>query len=146
MTTTSPLANRAMRHVIPALMLMVAGLSSALAQDSAADGKALYLENCAACHGANLEGQPDWKTLKPNGRLPAPPHDASGHTWHHSDAQLLRITRDGLAAIAPGYQTDMPAFGDVLTDAEITAILGYIKSTWPERERAYQQARTDADQ
>ena len=77
--------------------------------------------------------------------MPAPPHDASGHTWHHSDAQLLRIIRDGLAAIAPGYETDMPAFGDVLTDTEIIAILDFIKSTWPERERAYQQARTRAE-
>ena len=83
-------------------------------------------------------------TRLPSGRLPAPPHDASGHTWHHADGQLLRIIRDGLAAFAPGYETDMPSFGGVLDDAQIVAIIDYIKSTWPERERAYQQARTDA--
>ena len=111
--------------------------SSAFGQD----GRALYLERCASCHGVNLEGQPDWMVRKPDGKLPAPPHDASGHTWHHSDEQLLRIVRDGLATIAPGYKTDMPAFGGDLTDAQIIAILDYVKSTWPEREREFQAAR-----
>ena len=31
----------------------------------------------------------------------------------------------------PGYQSDMPAFADILTDAEIVTVLSYIKSTWP---------------
>jgi mono/diheme cytochrome c family protein len=53
----------------------------------------------------------------------------------------MRIVRDGLATIAPGYDTDMPAFGADLTDAQIIAILDYIKSTWPEREREFQAAR-----
>lgn len=111
-------------------------------QQSHAQGQALYLANCAGCHGESLQGQPDWMRRKPDGRLPAPPHDASGHTWHHSDAQLFLITKQGLGAIAPGYESDMPAFGDKLTDAEITAVLEYIKSTWPERERAYQADRS----
>lgn len=128
--------------VVSALLLML-GSAHAIGQEG--QGRALYVANCAACHGANLEGQPDWMTPLPSGRLPAPPHDATGHTWHHSDGQLLRIVRDGLAAIAPGYQTDMPAFDKILSDAEIVAILDYVKSTWPERERAYQQARTEAD-
>jgi mono/diheme cytochrome c family protein len=32
----------------------------------------------------------------------------------------------------------MPAFGDVLSDDEIRAILAFIKTTWPERERGFQ--------
>ena len=48
-------------------------------------GQKVYGEYCASCHGANLEGQPDWKRRLENGRMPAPPHDESGHTWHHSD-------------------------------------------------------------
>lgn len=99
------------------------------------DDKPLYLEFCANCHVANLEGQPDWRQRLPNGRLPAPPQDATGHTWHHSDEQLFRIVKDGLAAIAPGYQTDVPACAGVLDDAQIEAILDYIKGTWPEHER-----------
>jgi mono/diheme cytochrome c family protein len=105
-------------------------------------GAELYAEHCASCHGKNLEGQVDWMKRLPSGRLPAPPHDASGHTWHHSDEQLFTITKDGMAAIVPDYESDMPAFRDVLTDAEIRDVLAFIKSTWPERERAYQAGRS----
>ena len=31
----------------------------------------------------------------------------------------------------------MPVFSEILTDDEIHAILNYIKSTWPEREREF---------
>ncbi|MDO6732953.1 cytochrome c [Marinovum sp. 2_MG-2023] len=104
------------------------------------DGAALYQENCASCHGAKLEGQPDWRSRDADGRLPAPPHDATGHTWHHSDDILFQITREGTAAVVgDGYESNMPGFGDTLEDAQIHAILEYIKSTWPDRERAYQE-------
>ncbi|WP_114963903.1 c-type cytochrome [Tritonibacter mobilis] len=107
------------------------------------DGATLYQQNCASCHGAELQGQPDWRSPGPEGRLPAPPHDATGHTWHHGDDILFRITREGTAAVVGGgYESDMPGFGDSLSDAEIRAILDYIKSTWPERERTYQRERT----
>ena len=102
-------------------------------------GRQVYADQCASCHGAQLEGQPDWKTPLPSGRLPAPPHDAGGHTWHHPDDILFRIVREGTAAIVGGgYKSDMPGFA-VLSDAEIQAALAYIKSTWPERERTYQE-------
>jgi mono/diheme cytochrome c family protein len=112
----------------------------------AQDGKQIYLDRCASCHGANLKGQPNWKQRLPNGRLPAPPHDATGHTWHHSDRQLFRIVQEGPGAMMPGYGTDMPGFGDTMTDEEITAVLDYIKSTWPEREQAIQASKSAADQ
>lgn len=102
-----------------------------------AQGKQVYADHCAACHGAGLEGQPNWRERRPDGKLPAPPHDASGHTWHHPDAQLFDITKRGTAAIAgPGYLTDMREFGSLLSDAEIWAALAYIKSTWPPEIRA----------
>nr|WP_226628184.1 cytochrome c [Alloyangia pacifica] len=104
-----------------------------------AEGEALYAETCAACHGANLEGQPNWRRPGPDGRLPAPPHDASGHTWHHPDDVLFRITKLGTAAVVGnGYESNMPGFGDQLTNAQIEAIFTYIKSTWPEELRAHQ--------
>src|SRR5690606_30865838 len=56
-------------------------------------GQKVYAAQCAACHGARLEGQPNWRVRGPDGRLPAPPHDASGHTWHHPDELLFRITK-----------------------------------------------------
>jgi len=97
-----------------------------------AEGLALYDSYCAACHGADLAGQPDWQSRGPDGLLPAPPHDPTGHTWHHPDDVLFAITRDGPAAmVGGGYQSAMMGFGDILTDAEIIATLAYIKSTWP---------------
>ena len=109
-------------------------------------GRELYLASCGGCHGVNLEGQPNWMERKEDGRLPAPPHDETGHTWHHSDSQLFAITKSGLEAIAPGYETDMPAFEGVLSDREIISILEYIKTTWPERARNYQADRSEADE
>lgn len=99
-----------------------------------AQGATLYAAQCASCHGANLEGQPDWRERKPDGRLPAPPHDASGHTWHHPMEMLVQMTRDGMVPpLAPeGYQSDMPAFGHILSDDEIRAVLAYIESQWPD--------------
>lgn len=113
--------------------------------DTADPGRQLYVANCSQCHGANLEGQADWKRPGPSGRMPAPPHDASGHTWHHADKQLARIILDGLAALAPGYESDMPPFRGRLSETEVAKILAYLKGSWPSREREYQQARTEQD-
>jgi mono/diheme cytochrome c family protein len=108
-----------------------------------ANGKTLYDAQCAACHGAKMEGQPDWRSRRPDGRLPAPPHDVSGHTWHHPDGDLFALTKHGLAPFAPpGYQSDMPAFSDKLSDQEIRDVLAYIKSTWPSEIQAQQSAIT----
>lgn len=101
-------------------------------------GASIYAAQCASCHGTDLEGQPDWKTRKPDGKLPAPPHDETGHTWHHTDAQLFELTKYGLPkeiGDAP-YLSDMSAYEDILTDAEIIAVLSYIKSRWPADVRA----------
>ena len=34
-----------------------------------------------------------------------------------------------------GYESDMAAFGGVLSDADIWAVLAFIKSSWPEEIR-----------
>jgi len=98
-------------------------------------GQAVYVEQCASCHGRNLEGQPDWKTRDKDGFLPAPPHDENGHTWHHPDRILFDITKRGVAEAAnlKDYKSKMPAFGETLSDEEIIAALSYIKSQWPEK-------------
>ena len=96
-------------------------------------GKTVYQQHCAICHGAKLEGQPNWKTLGPDGRLPAPPHDESGHTWHHPDSYLIHVVKEGLTPGVDkpeGYQSNMPAFGKTLSDKEIVAVLSFIKSRW----------------
>ena len=111
-----------------------------------ARGEALYQDNCAACHGANLEGQPDWQTPNADGTLPAPPHDASGHTWHHDNALLFDYTKlGGQGALAArgisDFNSGMPAFDGVITDEEIWDILAFVRSRWPERVQEIQASR-----
>ena len=114
----------------------------AKSRDKAAAGRQIYRQHCASCHGAKLEGQPNWRVRKPNGRLPAPPHDETGHTWHHTDDVLFGITKKGIAGFAsPGYESDMPAYKDILTDEQIWAVLAFIKSRWSEEIQARHKAR-----
>lgn len=102
-------------------------------------GEQVYRTACASCHGVDREGEPDWKIPKPDGSYPAPPHDANGHTWHHGDGLLYQIIREGGASLdLPDFKSNMPAFGDSLTDRETRAVLEYLKSTWPEQERQTQ--------
>ena len=111
-----------------------------------AAGQSIYVAQCASCHGATLEGQPNWRRRLPNGRLPAPPHDQTGHTWHHSDADLFGITKHGLGPYAPsGYESDMAAFDGKLSDEQIAAVIAYIESTWPPTIRARQKGVKQSD-
>ena len=103
---------------------------------SVRQGEMLYTQYCAACHGANLEGAADWKIALPDGSYPAPPHDSSGHTFHHPDTLLVQIIIDG--SYPPGQDTKMPAFGAILTEEEILSILDFIKSYWGDEEREFQ--------
>ena len=118
--------------VVPALLLLAAcGEAPAPAPDLLSGAK-IYAQQCAVCHGAKLEWQPDWRRRLPNGRMPAPPHDESGHTWHHPDEVLFGITKHGLVPpYAPaGYESDMPAFAGKLSDEEIRSVLAWIASHW----------------
>jgi|APTNR8051073442_1049403.scaffolds.fasta_scaffold02981_6 mono/diheme cytochrome c family protein len=98
-------------------------------------GKAVYNANCAACHGPKGEGEPNWKIPDVNGVYPAPPHDGSGHTWHHADALLLQVIREGSGM----PNSKMPVYGDILSADEMEAVLAYIKTFWGAEEVAFQQ-------
>ena len=104
-------------------------------------GQMIYADYCASCHGRNLEGQANWRQRNPDGTLPAPPHDESGHTWHHPDQLLFDYTKKGGQALAPeGFTSAMPEFGNELRDGDIWAVLSFIKSRWPEDVRARQSS------
>lgn len=106
------------------------------------DGRELYQTYCASCHGANGGGQFPNDPYFPDatGRVGAPPHDSTGHTWHHPDAVLVQITRAGRSM--PNVYP-MPAFKDQLTEAQIMAIVTYIKEWWLP-EQVSQQATASA--
>jgi mono/diheme cytochrome c family protein len=129
-------------------LIAVAALSVPLLFRNTPDlarGRVLYDTNCASCHGAELQGQPGWRSANADGSFPAPPHDASGHTWHHDDAMLRDYIKRGGQVVLDGmgvsFTSGMPGFGDSLTDGDIEAVLDYIKSTWPERVRRQQEDR-----
>ena len=109
-------------------------------------GSALYARHCASCHGDKLQGQPNWNTPGDTGLLPAPPHDKTGHTWHHADDQLFEIVKYGpaIAMGDPNYRSIMPAFDLSLHDDEIILILLFIRSTWPDEQREWQKGANDA--
>jgi len=106
------------------------------------EGEAIYKAECARCHGAKLEGEPNWRQPKPDGKLPAPPHDASGNTWRRSHEELAAIVKHGMTPPhAPaGRVSDMPAFGGKMTAEQIRRVLTYIESTWPPEIHAQRDA------
>lgn len=121
----------------------------ALSPDEIALGETVYAANCAACHGANLEGEEEWKVQNDDKSFRAPPHDDSGHTWHHGDLLLLEAIVLGGARyddVNVGGTSNMPAFGESLTDEEITAVLSYIKNSWPNDIRQIQWDATLREQ
>lgn len=113
-----------------------------LSLDDIAAGESLYNQHCASCHGADLHGQPNWKQPLPNGKYPAPPHDNTGHTWHHNDDVLIGVIMNGGDGTGNMTHGDMPAFKDKLTVAQVRQILTYIKSQWGQQQREYQWTRT----
>ena len=133
-----------MRSMTPFLLLMLMPFTShAVATERWFDqpavelGNRLFQQHCATCHGAALEGQPDWQVPLADGSLPAPPHDETGHTWHHSNLQNFDYVKHGGAAIVKrlgikGFTSAMPGFGETLSDEDIWNVLAYIRSEWPQ--------------
>lgn len=109
--------------------------------DPVAYGGELYQQHCASCHRPDLSGDPDWKMPNDDGSYPPPPHDSSGHTWHHPDRVLIEIIRNG----SDFPQSRMLTFGDKLTENDIEAILDFFKEHWGPEERAYQEQVTEQD-
>lgn len=102
-------------------------------------GQRVYANNCATCHGARGEGASDWQVPNAAGELPPPPHDSTGHTWKHSDAMLYRIISVGWRD--PFNRTErltMPAFKNVLTPAQIRAVVTYLRTLWTDEQRRFQ--------
>jgi S-disulfanyl-L-cysteine oxidoreductase SoxD len=104
-----------------------------------AQGHKVYMKECASCHGKSLKGQANWQQRQPDGLLPAPPHDETGHTWHHPDGHLFRLVKNGVGAlISPNYVSSMIPYKDRLSDRDIAASIAYIKSRWPKKIRERQ--------
>lgn len=136
-------------HTQWSILLLVAGCGGAggwggdaRERREAQLGAAVYAAHCALCHGAQGEGSADWRNRRADGRLPPPPHDSTGHTWHHADGLLFRIVSSGTATAigdtAHRERYGMPALSPPLTPAEIRAVLTYLKRRWTKEQRQRQ--------
>jgi mono/diheme cytochrome c family protein len=108
-----------------------------------AQGQVYYQQSCAACHGLNGEGQFPDAPFEPDatGRIGAPPHNGTGHTWHHSDEVLLRYITDGGFADPENFYT-MPRFDSTYNRVQAAVIIAYIKTLWTAEQRIDQYQLT----
>ncbi len=91
-------------------------------------GGKLFQANCAECHGAGAEGDPNWRQRDAEGFFPAPPLNGTGHAWHHPQKMLHHVIKNG----SPGGQGKMPGWGDRLNDQDIGDIIAWFKAKWPQ--------------
>lgn len=106
-------------------------------------GRVVYQKYCASCHGVRAEGELNWEAPNAKGELPAPPHNAEGHTWKHSDEMLYRMTSEGWRD--PFNKTErptMPPFREQLSPQEIRNVIIYLKTLWTEEQRQFQWEET----
>jgi cytochrome c oxidase cbb3-type subunit 2 len=101
-----------------------AGEASAPAQTAAADnGETLFVNNCSGCHQTTGEGLPGaFPALKGNAVV----NDADASTHMH----VVLFGLEGAEVGGVKYDSAMPAFGDMLTDKEIAAIIDYERGSW----------------
>lgn len=92
-----------------------------------ARGEQTYNDNCAQCHGADASGDPNWRQPDGNGQFRPPPLNGTGHTWHHPLTQLRHAIENG----GPPGESNMPAWGDTLTDEDIDDLIAWFQSLWP---------------
>jgi len=103
-------------------------------QSQVAQGKEVFAENCAVCHGNKAQGLVrDWKKVQADGKYPAPPLNGKAHAWHHPQSQLLRTINQGGVALGG----TMPSFKDKLSEAQKLSALAYFQSFWSKE--IYQQ-------
>ncbi len=121
--------------VVLVLAMAVAGCSERSGHDPfrLMEGQGIYKAECAACHGDQLQGQPDWQTRGPDGKLPAPALDATGHIWQRPRAQLAAVLKHGVMSpqAPPDQVSDPHAFAGKLTDPQIDNVLAWIETQWP---------------
>jgi hypothetical protein len=75
--------------------------------------------NCAAISSEIMQGEKVYQKYCQGG---------TGHTWHHPTVFLFQQIKNRKVNKA----SPMPPFSGILSDAEINAVIAYIKSLWPE--------------
>jgi mono/diheme cytochrome c family protein len=94
-----------------AIIATIAAAASSPSRAQEADGKALFLKNCAACHQATGKGIP--------GAFPALAGSKFAQGPGNEVASVLLKGRGG-----------MPDFSESLSDSEIATVLTFVRSSW----------------
>ena len=86
-------------------------------------GQTLYDYYCVLCHGAtgNGDGFNSYTLTTPPAKLADPNLMAK-----LSDAQIMTVVKRGGAAL--GLSTQMPSWGGLFKDQDITALIAYIRT------------------
>jgi len=109
---------------IPILLLLLLGAGGTSAADLK-DGKRVYMQVCAACHGEAGRSNPDSPVIKALGVQPADLSDPLFNSREPaSDWQLVV----GYGGHAMGLSAMMPGQKDALSADEIRNVVGYIKT------------------
>ena len=149
-------APRAVVRTVCILSLFIAACDAGAGGDGSAthpvvqrEGAAVYQKHCASCHGERGEGAANWKLPGPDGAYPAPPHDSTGHTWHHADGLLYRIVSSGTARAVSdttgSSRYGMPPFDSTLSAREIHAVIIFLKTKWTPVQRKHQAEASRED-
>src|SRR5437899_3356317 len=96
-------------------------LATIAARAWALSGAEIYAQACAACHGADGRGAPGGSRIT----VPLPDFTDCTVSTAETTANWAGLVRHGGPFL--GLSDQMPAFGDALGDAEIAAVLGYLR-------------------
>jgi mono/diheme cytochrome c family protein len=82
---------------------------------AAVDGEAIFMRECAACHGEEGQGfEQDGSSI--------PPHNENSLVVADQPSPVISVVLTGRGG--------MPRFDGVLTDEEIAEVISYIRSAW----------------
>jgi mono/diheme cytochrome c family protein len=104
-------------------------------------GRTIYRQGCAYCHGSEREGHEEWRPDTPVSSGLAPPLDERSPAVERPDRDMFEIVKfGGQPFLRVGQRSQMPAFEFNLTDAQIWAVIAYLKYRWPSEALARHEA------
>lgn len=114
-----------LRSVLPICFLLCFSTAPAAAAEDLARGSDVYSAHCASCHGSAGRPDPESALVKGLGVVPANFDDKLFNS-REPVSDWKTVVTDGGPAL--GFSVMMPAFGGVLSESDIDAVLAYIKT------------------
>jgi mono/diheme cytochrome c family protein len=99
---------------VRAFAVALTGLVFAASAAQAADGRQIFLDNCSACHQVTGKGVP--------GAFPA-----------LAGSKIVGGPGPGMATVVLNGRGGMPAFRDELGDADLAAVMTYVRASFGNR-------------